>query len=50
VFQLDVRLPDDAERPPIGSRVYVRFDHGAEPPGLRAWRGLRRLLLRRIGV
>jgi len=50
VFQLDVGLPDDAERPPIGSRVYVRFDHGAEPPGLRAWRGLRRLLLRRIGV
>ena len=30
--------------------VYVRFDHGLEPLALRAYRGLRRLLLSRLSV
>jgi hypothetical protein len=30
--------------------VHVRFDHGAEPVGLRAYRALRRLFLRQLGV
>ena len=33
-----------------GERVHVRFDHGAEPVGQRAWRGLRLILLRQLGV
>ncbi len=49
VFQLDLSLPPEAAGQ-IGERTYVRFDHGAEPLGLRAVRALRRLFLRQIGV
>ena len=50
VFQLELALLDEAGVRRIGERVYVRFDHGSEPLALRAFRALRRLLLRHIGV
>ena len=50
VFQFDLALPDDAPLHAVGARVYVRFDHGAEPVGQRAYRALRRLFLRQLGV
>ena len=50
VFQFDVSLPDDAPVDFVGGRVYVRFDHGTEPLAGQAWRSLRRVLLRRLGV
>ncbi len=50
VFQLDVRIPSGLASHRIGERAYVRFEHGAEPLGIRAWGALRRLLLRRLGV
>jgi putative peptide zinc metalloprotease protein len=34
----------------LGSRVYVRLDHGYRPLGLQAWRSLRQLFLRQFGV
>ncbi len=50
VFALDVELPEAALAREIGARVYVRFDHGSEPLAWRAYRGARRLFLRRVGV
>ena len=50
VFQLELALLDEAGVRRIGERVYVRFDHGSEPLALRAFRALRRLLLRHIVV
>jgi putative peptide zinc metalloprotease protein len=50
VFQLDVAIPQGLAPRRIGERAYVRFEHGAEPVGLRAWSALRRLLLRQLGV
>ena len=50
VFELDLALSEDSEPGAIGETVYVRFDHGFEPFGLRAYRALRRLLLSRLNV
>jgi putative peptide zinc metalloprotease protein len=50
VFELEVGLPPDIDRAHLGSRVYVRFDHGSEPLGIQLYRGLRQLLLRHFGV
>ena len=50
VFQLDIALPLEAATAGIGGRVHVRFDHGSEPIAARAFRGLRRLFLRRLGI
>jgi len=50
VFQLDVAIPQGLAPRRIGERAYVRFEHGAEPIGLRAWSALRRVLLRQLGV
>ncbi len=49
VFQFELEAPLAAMQA-VGERVYVRFDHGSEPVGQRAWRSLRRLFLRQIGV
>ena len=49
-FQFDLALPEDAAIRVAGERVYVRFDHGAEPLAQRAYRALRRLFLRQLGV
>jgi len=50
VFELDLTLPEALEGAAIGEVVYVRFDHGVEPFAWRAYRGLRRLLLSRLGA
>ena len=50
VFQLDVALPHSAEAWEIGSRVHVRFDHGAEPLARQLARVVRATFLRRLGV
>ena len=50
VFEIEVNLPPEAHTEYLGSRMYVRFDHGYEPLGMQAWRSLRQLFLRRFGV
>ena len=50
VFELDLALTQASAPGAIGEMVYVRFSHGFEPLGLRAYRGLRRLLLSRLSV
>ncbi|MDJ0834479.1 MAG: hypothetical protein QNJ69_13225 [Gammaproteobacteria bacterium] len=50
VFEIELGLPAEARTEYLGSRMHVRFDHGTEPLGLQAWRGLRQLFLRRFGV
>jgi len=50
VFELELGLPPDFGRAHLGSRVYVRFDHGTEPIGFQLYRSLRQLLLRQFGV
>jgi len=50
VFQFELALPATADLRAAGQRVHARFDHGAEPLGLRAYRSLRRVFLRQLGV
>ncbi len=50
VFQFDLALPRESVTPAAGERVHVRFDHAAEPVAQRAYRSLRRLFLRQLGV
>ena len=50
VFHFELALPPGDSELHIGSRVHVRFDHGAEPLGFQAWRAMRRLFLRRFTV
>lgn len=48
VFQMDVKLPDDAREHRIGERVYVRFQHGSRTIAWRLMRDARQLFLRRF--
>jgi len=50
VFEIEISLPPEGHTEYLGTRMYVRFDHGYEPLGLQAWRALRQLFLRRFGV
>lgn len=50
VFQLELGLPAEMRSSYLGTRVYVRFDHGYEPVGVQVYRALRRLLLRHFEV
>ena len=50
VFQLELTLPAAVHYPYLGSRVYVRFDHGYEPVGFQMYRSFRRLLLSQFDV
>ena len=50
VFQFDVSLPQERVVEHVGSRVYVRFNHGTEPAGSQIYRAVRRLLLRQFNV
>ena len=50
VFQFDLALPANTMIPAAGERVYVRFDHDAEPLAQRGYRAFRRLFLRELGV
>lgn len=46
VFQIELGLPAATER--LGSRAYVKFDHGLQPLALQWYRRLRQLLLSRL--
>jgi putative peptide zinc metalloprotease protein len=48
VFQVELGLPVATAR--LGSRAYVRFDHGTEPLGAQWYRRLRQLLLSRFNA
>ncbi|MCH7599523.1 MAG: peptidase M50 [Myxococcales bacterium] len=50
VFQLDLTLVESRSIREIGGRAHVRLDHGTEPLAAQAYRGLRRLFLRQLGV
>ena len=50
VFEIEISLPPEATTEYLGTRMYVRFDHGLEPLGWQAWRALRQLFLRQFGV
>ena len=50
VFLFDIELPSYEGLYNVGSRLYVRFDHGREPLIWRWYRGLRQLFLRRFNV
>jgi putative peptide zinc metalloprotease protein len=54
LFIIDLELPPAARGSGLGtrlgSRVFVRFEHEAEPLALQAWRVLRRLFLRKFNV
>jgi len=49
-LQLEVEFPSGPGAGEIGGRAYLRFDHGDEALGLRFYRELRQLLLRRLDV
>ena len=49
-FELDLGLPDGADVAGIGGRVYVRFEHEAEPLAPRVARAARRLFMEELGV
>ena len=44
-FEVDVAVPTDLVRDYWGERVWVRFDHGAEPLLARLWRATRQVFL-----
>jgi len=50
VFEIEVRLLDNAPAEYLGRRMYVRFDHGYEPLGFQLYRSLRQLFLRQFSV
>jgi putative peptide zinc metalloprotease protein len=50
VFEFELQLSFEVPHDFLGSRVHVRFEHPAEPIGLRAWRALRRALLSTLHV
>lgn len=50
VFQVDLTLPAEETDRPVGSRVYVKFEHGTEPLAAQVYRSMRRLLLRQFNV
>jgi putative peptide zinc metalloprotease protein len=50
IFEYDLRLPEAAQRSPVGTRAYVRFDHGTEPLARQWYRSLRQVFLGRFGV
>jgi putative peptide zinc metalloprotease protein len=50
VFQVDLSLPSQAAGDFVGTRVFVKFDHGTEPVAKQIYRGMRRLLLNKFNV
>ncbi len=50
ILQLELRLNTPISVSAMGGRVYVRFDHGAEPLARRLYRNLRQLFLSRFNV
>lgn len=50
IFLFDIELPASFSPLNVGSRVYVRIDHGWEPLAWRWYRAVRNVLLRRFNV
>jgi putative peptide zinc metalloprotease protein len=50
LFEFELRLPPQVQASFIGSRVHVRFEHPAEPIGIRIWQTVRRLFLSQFHV
>jgi putative peptide zinc metalloprotease protein len=50
LFEFELALPANAPGKYLGSRVHVRFEHPAEPIGVRGWHALRRLFLSHFHV
>jgi putative peptide zinc metalloprotease protein len=50
LFQFDIELPSAVGNLYIGSRVFVRFDHGFESLSTQWYRSIRRLFLKRFNV
>ena len=50
LFVLDLELPAGAQATYLGGRVYVRFEHPAEPLAQQWYRGVRRAFLKRFSV
>ena len=50
LFQVDLALPQQGKPAGIGSRAYVRLDHGKEPLWRQWARGLRQLFLSRLNT
>ncbi len=50
LFQLDLTLPQAVQNPHIGSRVYVRIEHGTMPLVMQWYRSLRQLFIRKFYV
>jgi putative peptide zinc metalloprotease protein len=50
LLHLELKPVSTEYLPPMGSRVYVRFTHGAEPLAWRLYRGIRQVFLRRFNV
>ena len=50
LFQLDLTLPKTVQNPHIGSRVYVRIEHGTMPLVMQWYRSLRQLFIRKFYV
>lgn len=48
VFEFEISLPQTPVDTRIGTRVFVRFDHGAEPLASQWYRSLQQLFLRRL--
>ncbi len=50
LFQVELELADDFPARYYGQRVYVRFDHGAEPLAQQWTRSLKQLFMQEFGV
>ena len=50
VFQIDLEVSGLIKRPPVGARVYVRFDHGHEPLAFQWYRRVRQAFLGHFNV
>jgi len=48
-FEFELELPGKPSRA-LGERVYVRFEHGWEPPAWRIGRSVRQLFMKRFAV
>lgn len=49
-FQFDIEFSAPIKKVMIGSRVYVRFDHGTEPLAQQVYRRVRQLFLKQFDV
>ncbi len=50
LFLFDIELPSHTGIYHVGSRIYVRFNHGTEPVFRRWYKGIRQLFLKRFNV